>query len=70
MKLTPNIHFQGNAKEALNFYATAFNGTAQQIGRFGESPMECDEDWKQKFIPARLVFENNMIMISESRKCG
>ncbi|MCW3093853.1 MAG: hypothetical protein JWP81_4922 [Ferruginibacter sp.] len=68
MKLTPYINFAGNAEEALNFYATAFNGTVQQLGRYGDSPMECDEDWKQKIIHARLVFDDNMIMISDAFK--
>jgi len=68
MKLTPYIHYHGNAEEALNFYAAALNGIVQQLSRYGDTPMECDEDWKQKIVHARLVFEDNMIMISDSFK--
>ncbi len=40
-------------------------GQIQQLGRYGESPMPCDEDYKQKIIHARFVFDDNMIMISD-----
>lgn len=65
MKLNPYIHFQGNAEEALNFYAAALNGEILQIGRYGDSPMPSDDDWKQKIMHARLVFDNNLVMISD-----
>ncbi|MEO6547269.1 MAG: glyoxalase/bleomycin resistance/extradiol dioxygenase family protein [Ferruginibacter sp.] len=68
MKLTPYIYFSGNAEEALNFYAGALNGTIEQIGRYGDSPMKSDEDWKQKIIHSRLAFEGNLLMISDSFK--
>lgn len=68
MKLTPYIHFAGNAEEALNFYAEVLGGKIEQLGRYGESPMPSDEDWKQKIMHARLVFDNNIIMISDSFK--
>ena len=65
MKLNPYIHFAGNAEEALNFYASALNGQVLQLGRYGESPMQADEDWNNKIMHARLVFDNNLIMISD-----
>lgn len=68
MKLTPYILFAGNAEEALNFYATTLGGEIQQLSRYGDSPMPGDEDWKQKIIHARLVFDDNLIMISDSFK--
>lgn len=68
MKLTPYIHYAGNAEEALNFYATALNGTVHTLNRYGDTPMDVEEDWKQKIIHARLVFGENMIMISDSFK--
>ncbi len=51
MKLNPYLHFQGNAEEALNFYATALNGTISSLERYGDSPMSSDEDYKQKILP-------------------
>ena len=68
MKLIPYIHYSGNAEEALNFYVSALDGSIQQLGRYGDSPMDTDEDWKQKVMHARLVFDDNMIMISDSFK--
>lgn len=68
MKLIPYIHYPGNAEEALNFYVAALNGSIQQLGRYGDSPMDTDEDWKQKVMHARLVFDGNMIMMSDSFK--
>ncbi|MDO9376154.1 MAG: glyoxalase/bleomycin resistance/extradiol dioxygenase family protein [Ferruginibacter sp.] len=65
MKLNPYLHFKGNAEEALNFYATCLNGDITQIGRYGDSPMASDEDWKQKIMHARLVFDGNLIMVSD-----
>jgi PhnB protein len=68
MKLTPYLYFGGNAEEVLNFYAEALGGTIAQLGRYGESPMPSEEDWKQKIIHSRLVFGDNMMMISDSFK--
>jgi PhnB protein len=68
MKLTPYIHFAGNAEEVLNFYAAALGGEIVMLSRYGESPMPTDEDYKQKVMHARLVFGDNMIMISDAFK--
>jgi len=68
MKLTPYIHFAGNAEEALNFYKEALNGEIAMLSRYGDSPIPADEDYKQKIIHARLVFGDNMIMISDTFK--
>ena len=68
MKLTPYIHFAGNAEEALNFYKEVLNGEVVMLSRYGDSPVPADEDYKQKIIHARLVFGENMIMISDTFK--
>jgi PhnB protein len=68
MKLNPYLQFQGNAEEVLNFYATALNGTILSVERYGDSPMPSDEDYKQKIIHARLTFDDNLIMISDTFK--
>ena len=68
MQLTAYIHFAGNAEEALNFYADALGGTVIQLGRYGESPMPCDEDYKQKILHARLAFGDNLLMVSDAFK--
>ena len=65
MKLVPYIHFQGNAEEAMNFYATALGGNIAYLQRYGDSPMPSDEDYKQKIMHGRLTFGDNLIMISD-----
>jgi len=65
MKLTPYIHFAGNAEEALNFYKNTLHGEILQLGRYGESPMPTDEDYKNKVMHARLVFGENLVMVSD-----
>ena len=68
MKLTPYIHFQGNAEEAMKFYAEALGGEIIAISRYGDSPMPSDEDYKDKVIHGRLQFGDNVIMISDTFK--
>lgn len=68
MKLTPYIHFAGNAEEALNFYKEVLGGEIIAINRYGDSPMPVDEDYKQKIIHARLQFAGNLLMISDTFK--
>ena len=68
MKLTPYLHFAGNAEEALNFYKNALGGEITMLSRYGDSPMPTDEDYKQKLMHSRLQFGNNLIMISDSFK--
>jgi PhnB protein len=65
MKLIPYLHFAGNAREVLNFYKNVLGGDIVQLGTYGESPMPCDEDYKDKVMHARFVFDGNMIMVSD-----
>ena len=65
MKLIPYLHFAGNVIEALDFYKNALDGDIVQLGTYGESPMPSDEDYKDKVMHARFVFDGNMIMVSD-----
>lgn len=65
MKLTPYIHFQGNAEEAINFYTEALGGSVIAVTRYGDSPVPSDEDYKQKIMHGRIQFGENVIMISD-----
>jgi PhnB protein len=65
MKLNPYLNFAGNAEEALNFYKEALGGEISQIARYGDSPMPTDEDYKNKIMHSRLVFEDNLVMVSD-----
>jgi PhnB protein len=69
MKLNPYLNFAGNAEEVLNFYKDALNGEIEMVSRYGESPMPCDDDYKQKIMHARLKFGNdNILMLSDAMK--
>jgi len=69
MKLNPYLFFEGNATDAIDFYKTALGGEVIALNRFGDSPMPCDDDWKQKIMNARIVFGgDNVIMVSDGVK--
>jgi PhnB protein len=68
MKLNPYLNFAGNAEEAIEFYKNALDGEVVMLSRFGESPMPSDDDWKQKIMHSRIVFGDNIIMISDAMK--
>lgn len=38
MKITPYLNFNGNAKEAMTFYAKCLGGTVEAMFTFGETP--------------------------------
>lgn len=64
--LVPYLHFNGEAEEVLNFYKDAFDGEIVMLNRYGESPMQVDESWKNKVIHSRIKIGNNLVMISDS----
>jgi PhnB protein len=66
MNLNPYIMFSGNAEEALNFYKDALQGEILFSQRYGEAPMPCPDDYKEKIMHATLAFEGNHIMLSDS----
>jgi len=64
--LVPYLHFNGEAEEVLNFYKDAFGGEIIMLSRYSDSPMQVNENWKNKIIHSRLKFGDNLIMISDS----
>jgi len=68
MKLNPYLIFSGNAEEVLNFYKDALGGDITMLSRYGDSPMPTDEDYKNKVMHSRLVFDGNLVMISDDMK--
>jgi PhnB protein len=65
MKMNPYITFAGTAEEALNLYKDVFDGEIKDLGRFGDSQMDVSDDYKQKIMHARLVFGDNLLMVSD-----
>ncbi len=65
MKVIPYLNFQGNFEAALNAYQKIFNGEVSDHNRFGDSfPME--DNYKNKIMHARLHFNDNTIMFSDT----
>lgn len=66
MKIKPYLSFNGNAEEALNFYAGVFNGTVAEIFRYGEyQQMESPAEYKDKIIHSELVFNGCTISMAD-----
>ncbi|MEO5942946.1 MAG: VOC family protein [Ferruginibacter sp.] len=63
--IIPYLNFNGNAKEALDFYSRALNGKVSQSSTFGEANMAQDENMKDKILHA--VFESGELkfMVSD-----
>ena len=63
--IVPYLTFNGSAAEALAFYSKALNGGVLHQQTFGESPMECAEDQKDKIMHATFKAGNLMFMASD-----
>ncbi|GAB6009498.1 VOC family protein [Dysgonomonas reticulitermitis] len=67
MKIKSYLSFNGNAEEALNFYAGVFNGTIGEIYRYGEwKEMESPADYKDKIIHSCLSFNGCTISVADT----
>lgn len=67
MKIIPYINFCGQAEEALNFYAEAFNGEINEIMRFSKEMMpDIPEHMTNWIMHAEVRFGENAIYISDS----
>lgn len=60
MKLVPHLTFDGNCREAFEFYQGLFNGSLD-ITTFGESPagQHLPDDWKDRIVHATLTLSNS-----------
>jgi PhnB protein len=65
MKLIPYLHFTGQAEEALKFYQAALDGQIAMLSRYGDGPMDVAEADRNKVMHGRLVFGDNVLMISD-----
>jgi PhnB protein len=67
VNLIPYLTFEGNAEEAMKFYADVFGGEIIQIGRYGEMQNpDIPDDYKDKVLHGRLKFGNNLIYFSDT----
>jgi PhnB protein len=67
MKLVPYIHFNGNCREAIEFYRDCLNGTIESMQTFGDAPaMKVDDSLKNHVLHSVFKFGDNVIMASDT----
>ena len=64
MKFIPYLDFDGNCREAFDFYATAFNGSISMRMTYGESPMagEMPPDSHGRIMHSQLQTADGILM--------
>ena len=64
MKFIPYLDFDGNCREAFDFYATAFNGSISMRMTYGESPMagEMPPDTHGRIMHSQLQTADGILM--------
>lgn len=63
--IIPYLNFNGNAAEALAFYAKALDGKILYQQTFGESPMPSGDDMKDKIMHASFQADKLVFMVSD-----
>lgn len=63
--IVPYLNFNGNAAEALAFYAKALNGQILFQQTFGEAPMESTPEMKDKIMHATFQADKLTLMVSD-----
>ncbi len=66
MILTPHLIFNGNCREAFEFYATVFGGNITNFTVYEGSPMPVLAGFEQKLMYAEMIFENNRLQGADS----
>lgn len=64
--LTPYLNFDGNCKEAMEFYQSVFGGKLD-ISTFGKFQMDVPDDYKDKVMHAVLEADHIQLMASEGK---
>lgn len=70
MQANPHLHFQGNCREAFNFYADTFGGKIAFAMTFGESPLaaQTPSEVRDQIIHTRLEFANQALFGCDAPK--
>ncbi len=63
--ITPYLMFNGNAAEAMLFYATALGAKIVHSQTFGESGMPISEEGKDRIMHALLEADKLQLMVSD-----
>ncbi|WP_338752552.1 VOC family protein [Bacillus sp. FJAT-52991] len=65
-QVTPYLTFNGNAREAIDFYANTFQAEIQGIQTFGEADFPTPPEAAEKIMHARFGKGDFVIMVSDS----
>jgi PhnB protein len=59
MRISPHLCFDGQCREAMQFYQRILGGTIQTMLTYGESPMASSTDprWHERIVHATLVLD-------------
>jgi PhnB protein len=68
MKFTPYLNFNGNCKEAFEFYARVLGGKIETMMTHGESPIanEVPPAWHDRVLHASLLVNGEYLLASDS----
>jgi len=67
--LNPYLNFNGNTREAMEFYKSILGGELD-MQTFGESDMPIDDQYKDQVIHAQLIGDMVTIMASDTGQMG
>ena len=63
--ISPYLNFNGNCKEAMNFYKDCLEGNLE-LSTFADSPMEVPDDARNNVLHSTLTSGNIHIMASDA----
>ena len=65
MKIIPNISFNGNCLEALEYYKKIFDGEILQIVTYDEINYKCEEEEKKKNFSAIMLLGKDTVYFND-----
>ena len=65
MKIIPNLSFNGNCLEALEYYKKIFDGEILQIVTYDEVNYKCSDDEKKKIFSAIMLLGKNTVYFND-----
>lgn len=67
--INPYLFFNGNAREAVNFYRDVLDAKIEMLKTFESGPpMGVEEDWKDKIMHGSLQIGGQSIMVSDGKR--
>jgi PhnB protein len=68
MKLNPYLHFNGNCREAMEFYAKVLGGKVLAMMTFADMPSDrpASQETRDLIVHARLAIGDELLMASDA----